>query len=130
MPVHEVRRTDAKAFFGMYCDICITSLLLRVCCDNLLLAPCDITTQNPITANERTFMHWMNMSVTIGSISAALLGVSGHAHKHWGSDYVKQAVAVRVLALTMMLIGICMAIYAAVNFRIRGNMLLYVYRVC
>lgn len=71
-------------------------------------------------------MHWMNMSVTIGSISAALLGVSGHAHKHWGSDYVKQAVAVRVLALTMMLIGICMAIYAAVNFRIRGNMLLYV----
>lgn len=26
-------------------------------------------------ANERTFLHWMNMSVTIGSISAALLGV-------------------------------------------------------
>lgn len=25
-------------------------------------------------ANERTFLHWMNMSVTIGSISAALLG--------------------------------------------------------
>lgn len=71
-------------------------------------------------------MHWMNMSVTIGSISAALLGVSGHAHKNWGSDYVKQAVAVRILALTMMLIGISMAIYAAINFRIRGNMLLYV----
>jgi len=25
-------------------------------------------------ANERTFLHWMNMSVTTGSISAALLG--------------------------------------------------------
>ena len=25
-------------------------------------------------ANERTFLHWMNMSVTLGSISAALLG--------------------------------------------------------
>lgn len=71
-------------------------------------------------------MHWMNMSVTIGSISAALLGVSGHAHKNWGSDYVKQAVAVRILALVMMLIGISMAIYAAINFRVRGNMLLYV----
>lgn len=75
-------------------------------------------------ANERTFMHWMNMSVTIGSISAALLGVSGHAHKHWGGDYVKRAVAVRLLALTMMVIGIVMAVYAAINFRVRGNMLL------
>lgn len=27
-------------------------------------------------ANERTFLHWMNMSVTLGSISAALLGES------------------------------------------------------
>lgn len=27
-------------------------------------------------ANERTFLHWLNMSVTIGSISAALLGRS------------------------------------------------------
>lgn len=31
------------------------------------------------TANERTFLHWMNMSVTIGSISAALLGKPGLA---------------------------------------------------
>jgi uncharacterized membrane protein YidH (DUF202 family) len=29
-------------------------------------------------ANERTFLHWMNMSVTIGSISAALLGEASH----------------------------------------------------
>lgn len=50
-------------------------------------------------------------------------GVAGHAHKHWSSDYVKKAIAVRVLALIMMLIGISIAIHAAVNFVIRGNML-------
>jgi uncharacterized membrane protein YidH (DUF202 family) len=74
-------------------------------------------------ANERTFLHWMNMAVTTGSISAALLGVSGHAHKHWGSEYVKRAVSVRVLALLMMGISIGMACYAAYNFKKRGDML-------
>jgi len=29
---------------------------------------------SPSAANERTFLHWMNMAVTTGSISAALLG--------------------------------------------------------
>mmetsp|Transcript_19790 Transcript_19790/g.59789 ORF Transcript_19790/g.59789 Transcript_19790/m.59789 type:complete len:124 (-) Transcript_19790:1239-1610(-) len=75
-------------------------------------------------ANERTFLHWMNMSVTIGSISAALLGVAGHGHKHWGSDYTHRAVLVRVLALCMMAAAIGMAIYSAVYFKIRGEMLL------
>ena len=27
------------------------------------------------------------MSVTTGSISAALLGVAGHAHRHWSTDF-------------------------------------------
>lgn len=74
-------------------------------------------------ANERTFLHWMNMAVTTGSISAALLGVSGHAHKHWGSEYLKRAVSVRILALVMMGISIGMAVYAAYNFKKRGDML-------
>ncbi|KAI7840567.1 hypothetical protein COHA_005720 [Chlorella ohadii] len=74
-------------------------------------------------ANERTFLHWMNMSVTTGSISAALLGVAGHAHRHWGSDFTVRAVGVRVLALVMMAISIGMAIYAAINFKRRGDML-------
>jgi hypothetical protein len=30
-------------------------------------------------ANERTFLSWLHMSVTIGSIAAALLGFSGNA---------------------------------------------------
>ena len=33
-------------------------------------------------ANERTFLHWMNMSVTIGSISAALLGMKPRQKAH------------------------------------------------
>jgi len=64
------------------------------------------------------------MSVTTGSISAALLGVSGHAHRHWGSDFTARAIAVRLLALTMMAISIGMAIFAAYNFKRRGDMLM------
>ncbi|GAB4819712.1 hypothetical protein N2152v2_006758 [Parachlorella kessleri] len=66
----------------------------------------------------------MNMSVTTGSIAAALLGVAGHAHKHWGSDFTSRAITVRVLALVMLLISVFMAVYAAVNFKRRGDMLL------
>ncbi len=51
-------------------------------------------------------------------------GVAGHAHKHWGSDFTTRAITVRVLALVMLLISIFMAIYAAVNFKRRGEMLL------
>ncbi|KAK9864228.1 hypothetical protein WJX84_012337 [Apatococcus fuscideae] len=75
-------------------------------------------------ANERTFLHWMNMAVTIGSISAAMLGIAGHAHKNWGSAYQSQAIFIRILALTMLVIAIFMACYATWNFKTRGDMLL------
>jgi len=74
-------------------------------------------------ANERTFLHWMNMSVTLGSISAALLGVSGVAHKSWGKAYEAHARAVRAFASLMMCLSIFMAGYAAHCFRVRGDML-------
>lgn len=74
-------------------------------------------------ANERTFLHWMNMSVTIGSISAALLGVSAHAHKNWGSDYEGHAIFVRSISLVLMVLSIFMACYAAWSFNKRGEML-------
>ncbi|KAK9825872.1 hypothetical protein WJX81_007432 [Elliptochloris bilobata] len=74
-------------------------------------------------ANERTFLHWLNISITMGSISAALLGVSAHAHKNWGSDYQGQAVFTRVIALIFMVLSIVMVVYAAYNFRKRGDML-------
>lgn len=63
------------------------------------------------------------MSVTVGSISAALLGVAGHAHRHWGSDFSARTISIRVLALAMMAISIGIAIYAAYNFKRRGDML-------
>lgn len=50
--------------------------------------------------------------------------MAGHAHRHWGSDFTARAISVRVLALIMMLISIFMAVYAAYNFKIRGDMLM------
>lgn len=32
-------------------------------------------------ANERTFLHWLHMAVTVGSISAALLGFASTAER-------------------------------------------------
>jgi uncharacterized membrane protein YidH (DUF202 family) len=75
-------------------------------------------------ANERTFLHWMNMSVTLGSIAAALLGVSGVAHRSWGQHYTHHAAAVRGVATLVMCLAIFMAGYAAKSFVVRGNMLM------
>ena len=49
--------------------------------------------------------------------------MSAHAHKNWGSDYEGQAIFARVLALVFMVLSIVMVIYAAYNFRKRGDML-------
>jgi len=37
-------------------------------------------------ANERTFLSWLHMAVTIGSIAAALLGFAGVSDSHKKSD--------------------------------------------
>ncbi|GBG00376.1 vacuolar transporter chaperone [Raphidocelis subcapitata] len=74
-------------------------------------------------ANERTFLHWMNMAVTIGSISAAMSGVAGHAHRKWGDDFTSGAVVVRVLSLLMLSLSILIAVWAGYNFNHRANML-------
>jgi uncharacterized membrane protein YidH (DUF202 family) len=74
-------------------------------------------------ANERTFLHWMNMSVTIGSIAAALSGVAGHAHRQWGQDYSESFVAVRLLSMAMLALSIVIAIWAGYNFNHRANLL-------
>ena len=52
-------------------------------------------------------------------------GVSAHAHKNWGSEYEGQAIFARSLALLFMVLSIVMVIYAANNFRRRGDMLQY-----
>lgn len=74
-------------------------------------------------ANERTFLHWMSMAVTIGSIAAALSGIAGHAHRHWGDDFTENAIVVRVLALIMLGIAIFIACFAGYNFNDRANKL-------
>ena len=50
-------------------------------------------------------------------------GVAGHAHKHWGTELTTRTIAIRVLALLMMGVSIGMALYAAYNFKRRGDML-------
>ena len=62
--------------------------------------------------------------MTTSAPSCLSAGVAGHAHKHWGSDFTGRAITVRVLALVMLLISVFMAVYAAVNFKRRGDMLL------
>ena len=50
-------------------------------------------------------------------------GVSGVAHKSWGRAYEGHAVFVRSMATGMMCLSIFMAVYAARNFKVRGDML-------
>ena len=52
-----------------------------------------------------------------------IAGLSGHAHKNWGTDYEQRAIFVRVVALILMALSILMAIYAAYVFHFRGEML-------
>jgi hypothetical protein len=61
--------------------------------------------------------------VTIGSVAAAMLGVSGHVHKHWGTDFTMTAMAARLIALLMMLAAIFMAAYATWLFAARSSLL-------
>jgi uncharacterized membrane protein YidH (DUF202 family) len=90
-----------------------------------MAAPLRRTEAKAFFANERTFLHWMNMSVTVGSISAALIGVAGHAHKHWSAEYEARSIFVRSVALVMLTSSIGMAVYATYNFRLRTLMLQY-----
>lgn len=52
-----------------------------------------------------------------------MLGITGHVHRHWGSDYTKTAIATRVVALMMMITSIFMAAYAAFLFLTRSSLL-------
>jgi hypothetical protein len=52
-----------------------------------------------------------------------LPGVAGVAHKKWSGAALDNVIFVRVIALVTMCLSIFMAIYAANNFRVRGDML-------
>ena len=66
-------------------------------------------------ANERTFLSWLHMAVTIGSIAAALLGFAGSPSAH-GSGGSSAAVLVEVIALILLPVAVLMCAYALVVF--------------
>eukprot|EP00775_Hariotina_reticulata_P007348 gene7348-7559_t len=68
-------------------------------------------------ANERTFLSWLHMSVTLGSISAALLGFSSNKGKGLGGHMVE------VIALILLPVAIAMCGYAIFIFIWRSQMI-------
>ena len=85
----ELRRTEAKAYFGKPAATTLYTMT------SYLPGSSDVCGD---AANERTFLHWMNMSVTIGSISAALLGaycspvLHGFCYSKSSASYLTQNV--------------------------------------
>eukprot|EP00873_Tetraselmis_striata_P019859 jgi/Tetstr1/440123/TSEL_028481.t1 len=71
-------------------------------------------------ANERTFLHWLSTSVTLGTISSALAGVVGHSKLSTGSI---QSTGVQAIATLMVLVSVIIAIVATGNFYTRGRFL-------
>lgn len=69
-------------------------------------------------ANERTFLSWLHMAVTIGSIAAALLGFSG-SDKGAGLG----AHLVEIIALILLPVAVAMCGYAIFIFTWRGQMI-------
>ena len=73
-------------------------------------------------ANERTFLSWLHMAVTIGSIAAALLGFAGspaaaqHGGGGGGPSHSSAAVLVEVIALILLPVAVLMCAYALVVF--------------
>lgn len=60
-------------------------------------------------ANERTFLTWMHMAVTIGTIAAALLGFSGTAQRSEKPKYGVSSLLIALLAAPKTVIAlVCM----------------------
>jgi uncharacterized membrane protein YidH (DUF202 family) len=77
-------------------------------------------------ANERTFLSWLHMTVTLGSIAAALLSFAGTAP---GGDPAApgarplSAHLVEIIALILLPLAIAMCVYAVFIFWWRGSMI-------
>jgi hypothetical protein len=56
-------------------------------------------------ANERTFLSWLNMSVTLGSIASALAA--------FGKSDRKQAAALQIMATVLVVTAISFCLYAS-----------------
>lgn len=64
-------------------------------------------------ANERTFLSWLHMAVTIGSISAALLGFAGTDAK---KEHQPTENLVEIIAMILLPVAVAMVAYALTVF--------------
>mmetsp|Transcript_22500 Transcript_22500/g.39875 ORF Transcript_22500/g.39875 Transcript_22500/m.39875 type:complete len:131 (+) Transcript_22500:155-547(+) len=71
-------------------------------------------------ANERTYLHWLNVSVTIGSIGSALLGFAGIAA---GETAPGGFGALRTIGLVMICIAILFCAHSMYQFKRRARLL-------
>ncbi|CAL8471696.1 g11238 [Coccomyxa elongata] len=66
-------------------------------------------------ANERTFLSWLHMAVTIGSIAAALLGFVGVAdsskHKQQATDYLVETIALILLPVAVLMCAYALTVF-------------------
>ncbi|KAL3141644.1 hypothetical protein ABBQ32_004873 [Trebouxia sp. C0010 RCD-2024] len=67
-------------------------------------------------ANERTFLTWLHMAVTIGTIAAALLGFSGSAQRSEEPAYGGTDHTVEIIAAILLPVAIVMCVYALTVF--------------
>ncbi|KAK9825865.1 hypothetical protein WJX81_006134 [Elliptochloris bilobata] len=67
-------------------------------------------------ANERTFLSWLHMAVTLGSIAAALLGFAGVAQRGEGAGHKVADNLVEVIALILLPVAVLMCAYALTVF--------------
>ena len=56
-------------------------------------------------ANERTFLSWLNMSVTLGTIASALLGYSNHFGTAGQGSMSTSLVGLILLPIAVMMVG-------------------------
>jgi uncharacterized membrane protein YidH (DUF202 family) len=72
-------------------------------------------------ANERTFLSWLHMAVTIGSIGAALLGFSGSAPRNPHASTTGVGDTTDIIAMILLPVAVLMCAYALVVFLWRSG---------
>lgn len=73
-------------------------------------------------ANERTFLTWLHMAVTVGTIAAGLLGFAGTAARGDQKPHSRAADStVELIALILLPLAIAMSAYALLVFLVRGR---------
>mmetsp|Transcript_27459 Transcript_27459/g.50674 ORF Transcript_27459/g.50674 Transcript_27459/m.50674 type:complete len:739 (-) Transcript_27459:23-2239(-) len=72
-------------------------------------------------ANERTFLSWLHMAITLGSISAALLGFASGSPAAGPDPVAMSRHLVELIALILLPLGVCMSCYALYVFIWRAS---------